>query len=503
MKQLTIKIERSLLHLVETESRGKRVVIKSARSFPLPERADAEDGDGALTGDPAALARFIAEKIKQGRLSPAPAALLFHSGIALYHEYHHSGLSFSQAHNRARTEAEAFLPQGLGSYIFENERYGGEGESGNRTSALFAVEDGFLRALIKSLKALGIKTRFASSALSVWSELMRSLLNALLRNDVRPGINPVCLDVSEDCVRFLFFIRTRLVHRRESPIPDGISDDELLSFIEEETQEIALQVENREGEANVKPDCILLAGTRANAPDFADRVAGRLNTPCRSLDFYADDLRDAAALGGELADRPGLYARTVSSAGALPGRQRGKNLLYGGFRKRRERGAVCAAAVFLTLAALAAMSAMPLANWYIEKENAENTAIISRPIYEEAREKLAAQRQLNALLQSHMAEEAYMQNKNLKYGALLYQISRGLLANSRIESMAHANNGTSMDVTFTTSDPNYFFEAKEKMNRDGNLTVSEPVLMVRTEPELWRCAVTISWDVPATGGMSE
>jgi hypothetical protein len=146
---------------------------------------------------------------------------------------------------------------------------------------------------------------------------------------------------------------------------------------------------------------------------------------------------------------------------------------------------------------------MPLANWYIEKENAENVAIISRPIYEEAREKLAAQRQLNALLQSHMAEEAYMQNKNLKYGALLYQISRGLLAKSRIESMTHANNGTSMDVTFTTSDPNYFFEAKEKMNKDGNLTVSEPVRMVRTEPELWRCAVTISWDIPATGGMSE
>jgi Tfp pilus assembly PilM family ATPase len=499
MKQLTIKIERRLLQLAETETQGKRVVIKSARSFPLPENPDG----GALTDDPEALAHFIGEAIKRGRLTPAPAALLFHSALAPYHEYYHRKMSASELYGRARAEAEAFLPPGLGSHIVESERYSGEGDAENRTSAIFAVKDGFLRALVKSLKAAGIKIRFASSSLSVWSDLMRKLLNTLLRNDVHLGTNPVCVDVGEDCIRFLFFVHTRQVHRRELPIPEELSDDELLLRIEEATREIALQVENREDDANAKPDFILLAGARAGAQGFADRVAGRLNTPCRNLDFYMDRLRDAVMLGGEFADRNSLYIRVVSLAGAMPKRQKKKNLLYGGFRKRRERGIARATAVVLGAATLAAMSAMPIANWYLVRENAESLAIITRPIYAEAREKLAAQRQLNALLQNHMAEEAYMQNRNLKYGGLLYQISRSLFAKARIERIEHENNGNSMDVTFTTSDPDAFLEAKEKMNSGGNLTVADPVVMTRTETALWRCVATISWDVPAMGGMSE
>jgi hypothetical protein len=496
MKLLTIKIERRLLHLAETETRGKRIAIKSARTFPLPENAE---GD-ALTDDPEAFARFIGEAIKRGRLTPAPAAILFHSELAPYHEYHHPKLSVSEMHGRVRAEAEAFLPPSLGSCIVENERYSGEGDSENKTSAIFAVKDGFLRALVKSLKAVGVKSRFASSSLSVWSDLIRKLLNALLRNDVHIGANPVCLDVGEDCIRFLFFVNTRQVHRCELPIPEGLSDDELLLCIEEELRERTLRIESREGGANVKPDFILLAGARAGAPGFADRVAGRLNTPCRGLDFYTDRLRDAVVLGGEFADRNSLYIRTVPLAGAIPKKQKRINLLYGGFRKRRERGIARAAAAVLTAATLAAMSAMPIANWYIERENAESLAIVSRPIYAEAREKLAAQRQLNALLQSHMAEEAYMQNRNLKYGGLLYQISRGLFAKARIERIDHENNSNSMDVTFMTSDPDSFLEAKDKMNSDGNLTVADSVVMTRTDVALWRCVATISWDIPAMGG---
>ncbi|MDR1572818.1 MAG: hypothetical protein LBS24_00710 [Clostridiales Family XIII bacterium] len=499
MKQLTVRIERRLLHLAETETHGKRTVIKSVRSFPLPEGPEG----GAFSDDPEALARFIGEAIKRGRLAPAPAALLFHSEIALYHEYCHRRMSVSEMWSRARAEAESFPSPGLGRHILESEHYSGEGDADSRTSAILAVKDEFLRTLVRSLRSVGIKTRFASSSLAVWSDLMREILNALLKNDVRLGVNPLCLDVGEDCIRFLFFINTRLVHRRELPIPEGLSDDELLSYIETETREIIRGVGNREGDAGVKPEYVLLAGERACPPDFADRLAGRLNTPCRNLDLYADLLRGTAAFGGELAGRKALYGRIVSLAGAVPHRQRKKNLLYGGFRKRRERGIAHAAAVFFTLAALAAMSAMPLANWHIEKENAKNRAIIERPIYADAREKLAAQRQLNALLQSHMAEEAYMQNKNLSYGGLLYQISRDILAGARIERAAHENADSSIDVSFTTSDPDYFLAAKEKMNSEGNLTVADPVVINRTGVSLWRCEIAISWDLPALGGVDE
>jgi hypothetical protein len=499
MKLLTVKIERRFLYLAETETRGKCVVIKSARSFPLPEGP--EGGDSAE--DPETLARFIDEAIKRGRLAPAPVALLFHSGFAPHHEYYHQKMSASEERGRAGAEAEFFRPSDLGRHIFETERYSHGNDSDGRTSAVFAVKDEFLRGLIKSLKSFGIKTRFASSALAVWSDLMRKLLNALLKRDVRFGFSPLCLDVGEDSVRCLFFVNARLVHRRETPIPEGLSDDELLQCIAEETQEIILHVGNKEGDADIKPDCILLSGECASAPNFADRVAGRLNVPCRTPGFYMDQLCDTVSLGGELVDRQTLYGRIVSLAGAIPGKQKKKNLLYGGFRKRRESGIARAAAVFFTLATLAAMSAMPLANAYLKWDNAENLAIIERPIYAEAREKLAAQRQLNALLQNHMAEEAYMQSKNLKYGALLYQISRGLLANARIERVVHEDTGAGMDVTFTTADPDSFLELKEKMNEEGNLTVEDPVVMNKAGDALWRCEITISWDLPAMEEVSE
>jgi hypothetical protein len=499
MKQLAIRIERRTLHLAETETRGDSIEIRSVRSFPLPENME----NGACENDPEALAKFTVEMIKRGRLTLAPAILLFNSEIAVHHEYYHQRMSSSEMYARARAEAESFLIPDFGAYISECERYNPKYNSDDRTSAVFAVKDGFLRAFVKSLKTLGVKCLFASSCLSVSSDLARKLLNSLLKNDVRLGRSPICLDVGEDCLRFLFFVDARLSHRRETPVPEGFSDEELLIFIEEETKKLIRHVGNRENDANIKPDCILLAGERATAPDFADCVAGRLNTPCRRWDAYTEQIYKTLAFGGELTEREALYIRAVSSAGAVPKKQKKKNLLYGGFRKRREQKIARAIALFFTLAALAAMSAMPAANWHIERQNADDLSVVTREVYAEAREKLAAQRQLNALLQSHMAEEAYMQNRNLKYGALLYQISRGMLANARIEGIEHENNSNSMDITFTTEDIDYFLEAKDKMNSDGNLTVDDKITMDRLDSSLWRCTIKISWDIPAMGGTAE
>jgi hypothetical protein len=232
-------------------------------------------------------------------------------------------------------------------------------------------------------------------------------------------------------------------------------------------------------------------------------MAGLLNTPCRRWDAYEEQLRDAITFGGELADRQGLHIRAFSSAGVIPKKQKKKNMLYGGFRKRRERGTARAVALFFTAAAIAAMSVMPVAGWYIERQNAEALDVVTRPIYAEAREKLAAQKQLNALLQSHMAEEAYMQNRNLKYGGLLYRISRSVLANTNIESLEHADGGTGMNVTFTTSDLDGFLAAKDLMNAGVDLTVEDTVVVNRIDDMLWRCEITISWELPAAGGTSQ
>jgi hypothetical protein len=500
MKQITVKIERRLLHLAETQTQGRRIAVKSARSFPLPEHLT---GD-ASADDPAALARFIADSIERGRLPAAPAALMFHSGIVPYHEYYHRKMSSFEERRRARTEAESFFPPDFGRYIFENECYNVGEDSDNQASAIFAVKDGFLRPLIASLKSHGVKSCFASSTLSVWSDLMRNLLSALVKNNVHLGVNPLCLDICEDCVRFLFFVQTRLVHRCELQLPEEVSDEELLSFIEEKTREIVLQIENREEDADVKPDCVLFAGTHGNAPNFADRIAGRLNTPCRNFGLYTNQLRAMTVFGGELAEKYEFYDRLVSRIGVVPRKQRELNLRYGGFRKRRERVVVRAVAVCLALATIAAMSVLPLMNWRVEQENAEDLEIITRQIYAEAREKLAEERQLNALLQSQIVEDAYMRGQNLRYGALLYQISRSLFARSRIERVAHESGRNSMSVTFTTSDPEYFIESKEKMNKDGNLTVEEPITMNRVDKTLWRCVVTLSWNnTPAMGGTNE
>jgi hypothetical protein len=459
--------------------------------------------NGACADDPEALAVFIVEMIKRGRLTPAPAILLLNSEIALCHEYCHRAVSASEMRGRVKAEAEAFLPPGLGTYIVENERYDRSRTLDAGASAIIAVKDGFLRGVVKSLKKLGVKCIFASSCLSSRSDLDRALLNALLKNDVRLGENPICLDVGEDCLRFMFFVNTRLAHRRETPVPEGLSDDELLLFIADETKELIRHVKNREDDAGIKPDYILISGDRVNAPDFADRVAGRLNAPCRRWDSYEDKLRGAITFGGELGERQGLHIRAFSSAGAIPKKQKKKNLLYGGFRKRRERKTAHTVAASFTALVMAAMSAMPVAAWYIGRQNAEALAVVTRPIYAEAREQLAAQKQLNALLQSHMAEEAYMQNRDLKYGGLLYRISRGILANARLERLEHEDGGTGMNVTFTTSDIDYFLAAKDIMNADGNLTVDDTVVMNRIDAEFWRCDITISWKLPAGGGASE
>jgi Tfp pilus assembly PilM family ATPase len=288
MKQITIRIERRTLHLAETETRGDRIEIRSVRSFPLPENME----NGACTDDPEALAAFTAEMIKRGRLTPAPAVLLFNSEIAIHREYYHQGMSAREMSARVSAEAESFLPAGLGAYILESERYNPKHASEDRTSAIFAVKDGFLRGFVKSLKSLGVKCRFASSSLSVSSDSARNLLNTLMKNDIRPGSNPISLNIGEDCMRFLLFTDARLTHRRETPVPEGLSDDELLLFAEEETKGLLLHVGNRENNANMRADCILLSGDRALAPDFADRLAGRLNTPCRYWGDYTDNIRD-------------------------------------------------------------------------------------------------------------------------------------------------------------------------------------------------------------------
>jgi hypothetical protein len=60
-----------------------------------------------------------------------------------------------------------------------------------------------------------------------------------------------------------------------------------------------------------------------------------------------------------------------------------------------------------------------------------------------------------------------------------------------------------MEVTFTTSNPDYFLKVKENMNSEGSLTVTDPVVITRISDELWRCEITVSWDIPATKGMAQ
>ncbi|MDR3295431.1 MAG: hypothetical protein LBT26_06350 [Clostridiales Family XIII bacterium] len=495
MKRLTIKIERRLVQLAETETQGKRVCVNKVRAFPLPESLQ----NGAFTEAPEELAAFIAEALRKGRLTPRPAALLFDSSAAIYHEYRHRKMPAKGKYERAKLEAGFFLPADKGAFLSENDCYGSPSNvSDEQTSAVYAVPEKFLRTFVKSLKAGGLRCVFAGSALTAYADLTKRLLNALSGTNAMIGKNLVVLDMEEDSLRMLLFINANLVHRQEYVLPGETSAEALLDFLDEA---IRKTIDSENGDA--APDYILISGGRTEDEELAGRIAGRLNIPCRGFGSYAEQLKNALELADEMEGRKKLYTHVVALAGVPPKKQKEKNFLYGGIQKRREQRIARLVCSLILLLAAAAAAVLPVAGYGLDQKCAESRAVVERPEYAGAREQLAAHRQLEARLQNHLAEEAYMQNRNVQYAALLYQISRGFLQNADIDGVEYEKDASRMQVSFTTEDIDFFLREKERMNATGNLKIADPIVMDRAETGLWRCVITVSWNVSSAGGIEE
>jgi hypothetical protein len=128
---------------------------------------------------------------------------------------------------------------------------------------------------------------------------------------------------------------------------------------------------------------------------------------------------------------------------------------------------------------------------------------VEKAEYANARAQLADYARLDGQLQNYRAEEAYIQDSSLKYSAILYQLSRGLLKGAEIYSVRHEEGSDRMQITFTTRDVNGFLETKEEMNAEGNMRVVDAVVIDVLGEGLWRCGIVVSWNADTDGEVSE
>jgi hypothetical protein len=354
-----------------------------------------------------------------------------------------------------------------------------------------------MRGVSKAMKAQGLRLCFAGSALAAWSDLAKSLIEALSAADAPIGRKVFALDMNADSMRLLLFVDGGLAHRQEYSLEEGLDEDGLIDLLRREIRRVTLYSENREGGNPLRPDCVLVAGERAGGPGLAEKMAGQLGVPCVSLGDCAEQLDGALCLGDEMAGRTGLYAKAASLAGGPAVKEKARNFLYGGARRRRERTVTLAAFAAIALLAAAGMAALPIANHYVDGRRAEIAETIARPLYAEAREQLMTQRQLGLQLQNYLAEEAYMQAEGLSYASLLYEMREGALKGAAIESLTRERGSNAAKAVFTTDDIDYFLLEKERLDAGGRLKVEEPLIMEKLDGGLWRCDVTISWQQPS------
>jgi hypothetical protein len=486
VKQLTIRIAKRRLHLAEIRKSGGRVFIDKVRAFPLPVGYDS----ASYTAAPEALAVFAAESLKRARMTPCPAVVLFDTAIISHHEYYHPSMSARERYRRAEAEAGAFT-SGSGSYITEREWYGmHEARRGVQAGCIYQVDDAFIRGFVKAMRLQKIKCVFVGSALSAYLDMVKYMLNALQTTESVIGKNLITVNIDDGEMKALLFRNANLIHMEEIAFAEGLNSDELLDFVVAELGKMTRQACDDEDTATPKPDYILISGERTGGDDFSGRLAGRLNIPCRSFGDFETMLERALVLGGELEGRKSLYAKVTATAGNPPKVSKTRNFLYGGMRKRRIKARTAVICGIVEVLILAAMLMMPAGNAYLEQKNAEGRLIIERSEYSEARAMLREERSLEALIQYHRVEEAYIKGASgHEYGAALGEVGALILESAFIEKLEIADGGRQLKLTVVTEDIERFImdvNTAEGVDVNGTSVISDGDSKSR------RCNVTVT-----------
>jgi hypothetical protein len=213
-------------------------------------------------------------------------------------------------------------------------------------------------------------------------------------------------------------------------------------------------------------------------------------------------------LRGEMDGKNVLYDKVVTMAGVLPGNINRSNLLYGGMRRARERRIFTGAALITVALAAAVIAAPPAGGYYFNQKAAESLAIIDRPEYAGARERIAERALLDDRLRLCAADREYIQDSNVDYPAILYRLGRGLLSDVNVYGVKCERDGQGLEICFTARDLSNFYAERSKLNESGQFSVSEPVIMGTVEKDARDCLVTVSWissgaDGQANGGNAD
>lgn len=536
MKLLTIKIEKSSLQLAEVNQVGKKSLIQKMRMFALPENLE----NGGFIHNPSALADFILSCIERGKLTKEKSVLLMDVASVMLKEYTHEKTKPSALLALASLEAEAVLPENEGSFIIENEWYGGTlNKDGLQRSAIYAVNEAFITEISKELKVKGVKLTAVFPTSIVHTQLIRNLLSAGISGNEFNSKTVAAIDLSHQEIRVSIFHNRSLIHQRA----DDILMEEFYRSIAavfmiplEEAEEYCLKygfLENGAATGRISTeiyesiqnagaalitklfrsiniiltseqlhlDQIIISGTAAAFPGIAAIISEYTGAPCSSIDDYYGMLSQVVSLDGELKERQNLYQRLVILAGVDYRQKKSLNFLMKGIARKRSNRRTLTICGVIFLVTILIMAVLPL-NYYITSQDyKDNSKAISSKEYVAARALLEEQRRVQTQLQEKKAESDSLPFGQSDVAAMLKELKTKLFTGSTINSLAYDQQTETFSMVFTTSKLDDFVVAKNRLNEGGRFKVSLPLTVNSTE-NMWQCQITIKV-LPKAKGQEE
>lgn len=460
MKTLAVKIEKDLLQITLLERTPKELLISMSKSFDLPDYLKKD-----IKNQPQALADFVQNCLENGQFLIRDVILLFDSNLGFFKEYYLKKSNNESKNKLFHIEDDNMRNREGGPVISQRLDYKAH-ESNEKMdkSAIYGINDSFLRELVKALRKNNINTVYATSSLVLYMKTIECTID-LIKLDKDKVDNVIGLDINKDSFMAVVFNDNHPVHLEEfslskdSKPEDKNLTDVLTDFLKKYSNE------------NKKKTQVIISGTE-NVKAEAKRLKSYSDINCKSIMTYYEEIRDTYELVDALKDEDHIFPSLFPICGINIKKDKDESYLYGGWSKRRfsKKTTKLTVAVAVILAIL--FSLLPIYNMYMDKKNEELTAEIQKPKYQQNLTLLREYRNALSKLNAYQNDEASIHNIDVYYSDILATLNEELLHDATINDLFF-DEESGLIIDFDVTDEDEYKKAVEKINKKRDFLIVE------------------------------
>lgn len=465
MKKLIIKIERELLQITQVERTPKELLISMSSSFDLPDYLKKDPQNR-----PDVLSDFINICLENGQYHIRDIVLLFDNNLGFFKEYKFKKSNKITQDKMFHIEDDMMLNSKVGRNISQRLDYNIQIEENPMDKgAIYGIDDGFLRELVKELKKNNIHAVYATSSLILYMKSVTQTID-IIKDDLDEYEKIIALDINSDSFRSAVVYRNKdkgfgIEHLEEFNLPKSAGPED-----ENMTDVLTDLLKNYSTEDDEKT-YVIISGT-VDTEAESKRLMSYSGITCKSIMTHYEKIRDTFELVEDLDNSDQSFPEIFSICGIDIKKDKDESYLYGGWSRRRFSKATSKLAIVAAVLVAILFSMLPIYNVYMINKNKEYTAEIEKSKYTNSLALLTEYRDTLSTLKAYQDDEAAIDSKSQKYSDVLSKLRKDLLADAVINDL-FCDEESGLIIDFDVTNVKAYEKARDKLNEERELIIVE------------------------------